>query len=394
MKKLLFLLILPLLAAGAAAQQADTAVPAQDAQTQIDALNARLAALEGAPAQASISSFNPAMGMALDSVYSQSGAKAGFQFRAAELGLEAPVDPYLKAWAVMTGSPEGLEVEEAAMETTALPYNLTVRGGRFFASFGRLAHFHTHELPVIERPKSLEDYIGGETQADGTEVSYLFPTGNYVNATFGAYNKLGGGNDRADNAAPRRLSEFTYLARLNTYMDIGDNHSLELGVDCAFTPKRVVTSIDGSDLTTKYGTWRTLTGADLTYRYQPAKGGLYNGLLWATEVMQNNERRFDPATMLPTGRKEAYAGNSYLQLKAVLHWRPGVMLDLTEDLDNTHMVTRTFSAFVSYDITEFQRLRLVYSDARVNTSGIPDNHTIALQWTAVLGHHVHGFRDR
>lgn len=403
MKKFVFLLALPLLAASAAAQQADTVAAPQDAQAQLNALNARVAALEGAPAPASIASFNPAMGMALDSVYSQSAGKAGFRFRAAELGVEAPVDPYLKGWAVMTGSPEGLEVEEAAVETTALPYNLTVRGGRFFASFGRLAHFHTHELPVIERPLSLDSYIGGETQADGVEVSYLLPTETYLNATFGAYNKMGGENDRADNDVARNLSEFTYLGRLNTYLDLGDSHSVELGVDCAFTPRRVVTDLSGpADLygnptslgiKTKYDTWRTLTGADLTYRYQPSSGGLYKGLLWSTEIMQNKERRFGD-DLLPTGRKESYAGFSYLQLKAGLHWRPGVMLDLVQDLDDHHMVTRTLSTFLTYDVTEFQRLRLVYSDARVNTSGIPDNHTLALQWTAVLGHHVHGFRDR
>ena len=411
MKRFIFLLSVPIFAAAAAAQQAQPAAATQDTQAQVDALNARVAALEGAPAQASISSFNPAMGMALDSAFTQSRGKAGFQFRAAELGLEAPVDPFLKGWAVMTGSPAGLEVEEAAMETTSLPYNLTVRGGRFFASFGRLAHFHTHELPVIERPKSLEDFIGGETQADGTEVSYLLPTETYINATFGAYNKMGGENERTGNAIPRRMSEFTYLARLNTYKDIGDSHSVELGADCAFTPKRRVTdtSVPGdadqdgftgdgpntsAGITTSANTWRTLMGADLTYRYQPVKGGLYKGLLWAAEIMQNSEQRFDPDTLLPVGREKAYAGFSYLQLKAGLHWRPGVMLDLSQDLDNHHRLTRTWSAFLTCDVTEFQRLRLVYSDARVNTSAIADNHTLALQWTAVMGHHVHGFRDR
>ncbi len=398
MKRFLLLVAVPLFAASAAAQQGDTT-----AQVQIDALNARVSALEGAPAPASISSFNPAMGVALDSVYSQSGGRAGFHFRAAELGVEAPVDPYLKGWAVMTGSPDGVEVEEAAVETTSLPHSLTVRGGRFFASFGRLAHFHDHELPVIDRPLSLDSYIGGETQADGMEVSWLLPVDTYINATFGAYNKMGGENERAANDVPRRLSEFTYLGRLNTYLDLGDSHSVELGVDCAFTPRRVVTDLSGPadaqgnptslGIKTKAGTWRTLTGVDLTYRYQPSRGGMYKGLLWATEIMQNKERRFGD-DLLPTGRRESYAGFSYLQLKAGLHWRPGVMLDLTEDMDNHHLVTRTASAFLTYDVTEFQRLRLVYSDARVNASGITDNHTVALQWTAVLGHHVHGFRDR
>ena len=45
---------------------------------------------------------------------------------------------------------------------------------------------------------------------------------------------------------------------------------------------------------------------DFTYRYQPASGGLYKGIVWGTEVMQNNERRFDPGTNLPTDRLDEF----------------------------------------------------------------------------------------
>jgi hypothetical protein len=133
---------------------------------------------------------------------------------------------------------------------------------------------------------------------------------------------------------------------------------------------------------------------DFTYRYQPAQGGLYRGVVWGTEVMQNDERRFDPNTMLPTDRVRAYAGFSYLQVKMGPHWRPGIMVDLTEDLDQARMLTKTCSAFLTYDITEFQRLRVVFSEAFVNAPGTPRDHIVALQWTGVMGHHVHGFRDR
>ena len=392
MKKLLFLFALPLLAIRAAAQQVEPAVPVQETQTQIDALNARLAAIEGAPAQASLSSFNPAMGLALDSVFAQKNANSGFQLRAAELGIEAPVDPYLTGSAIITGSNNGIELENAEVKTTALPYNLTLRGGRFFASFGRLAHFHDHELPMVVRPPSIDAYIGGESQADGLEGSWLLPTNTYINAVFGAYNKLGAENDRVDNTGTRRMSEFTYMGRLNTYFDIGDSHSVELGVSSAFTPRRVVTDASGAVLT-KNNTWRTLSGIDLTYRYQPVSGGIYSGLLWGTEIMQNSERRFDPVTLLPSSKKTAYAGYTYIQLKAGRHWVPGAMLDLTENQDNPHMLTRTWEAFVQYNVTEFQSLRLAYSYSASNTSD-PDNRTLMLQWTAVLGHHVHGFDMR
>ncbi|MDE2140875.1 MAG: hypothetical protein KGJ84_00515, partial [Elusimicrobia bacterium] len=349
--------------------------------------------LEGAPAKAALNSFNPAIGMALDTVFRDSNDKAGFLFRAAELNVEAPVDPYLKAWAVMTGSNGGVDMEEATLETTALPYNLTVRGGRLFAGFGRLAHFHDHELPVVDRPASLDTFIGGETRADGMEVSYLLPTDLYVTATFGAYDKMGADNKRQDPAGARPLDEFTYLGRLNTYVDLTDSQSLELGADSAWTPKRTVSPTSGG-APYRGDTWRSLTGVDITYRYQPPVGGLYKGVLWGTELLQNDERRFDPTTNLTTGRRVAYAGYSFVELKSGLHWRGGALADVTENQDNPGRNTKTLTGFLTYDVSEFQRLRATYAEAVVNDPGTPKNHTVALQWTGVFGNHVHGFRDR
>ena len=395
---LIILLLLPLTAAAQAQTDASSNVP--DVQQQLKNLEERLSKIEGSPAKTSISAFNPAMGMALDLAYEHGRYdKADFQFRAAELNVEAPIDPFLKGWAVFTGSNAGIDVEEAALQTTALPCNLTVTGGRLFASFGRLAHFHDHELPVADRPKSLDSFIGGETRADGVEVSYLFPTDTYLNATAGMYDKIGADNTRQDPTGSRSLYEFTYLGRLSTYKDIGDNNSVELGADSAWTPKRDVqdTSLPGgasAGIDTQKDTWRTLNGLDFTYRYQPTQGSLYRGVVWGTEVLQNNEKRFDPATHLPTDRVRAYSGYSYIQVKMGPHWRPGVMGDLTEDLDHARQLTKTYSAFLTYDVSEFQRLRLVYSHQMDNVPGTRGADIVALQWTGVLGHHVHGFRDR
>ena len=392
------LLLLPLTAAA----QNETGSGNPDTQQRLKDLEERLAKIEGAPAKTSISAFNPAMGLALDLAYEHGRYdKADFQFRAAELNVEAPIDPFLKGWAVITGSNQGVDVEEAALQTTSLPYNLTVTGGRIFASFGRLAHFHDHELPVVDRPKSLDTFIGGETRADGLEVSYLFPTDTYINATAGMYDKMGANNTRQDPTGSRSLEEFTYLGRLSAYEDIGDDHSVELGADSAWTPKRFVDDNTGAGINTRKNTWRTLSGVDLTYRYHPAKGGMYRGVVWGTEVMQNDERRFDSTlnaanlpNNLPTDRVRAYSGFSYVQVKMGPHWRPGVLVDLTEDLGHAHQLTKTYSGFLTYDVSEFQRLRLVYSHQMDNIPGARGADIVALQWTGVLGHHVHGFRDR
>lgn len=385
MFRTLFILIGLSLALPAPSARAQDAAP-QTVQSQLQDLKARLDKLEGAPAKAALNSFNPAIGLALDGVFHDANDKAAFQFRAAELNAEAPVDPYLKAWAVITASNGGVDAEEATLETTSLPYNLTVRGGRLFAGFGRMAHFHDHELPVVDRPKSLDDFVGGETRADGAEVSYLLPTDLFLTATFGAYDKMGAENARQADAGARPLDEFTYLGRLNAYFDLTDSQSVELGVDSAWTPKR-------REAGTK-DTWRSLSGVDLTYRYQPPSGGLYKGVLWGTEVLQNDEQRFDSATGLPTGRRVAYAGYSFVELKSGRHWRGGAMADLTEDQDDPRMNTKTLTGFLTYDVTEFQRLRATYAEAVVNAAGTPKTHTVALQWTGVFGNHVHGFRDR
>jgi len=394
------LLLLPLTAAA----QIDASSATLDSQQELKELRARLDKIEGAPLKASLSAFNPAMGMAIDLAYEhQKDDQGAFQFRAAELNVEAPIDPFLKGWAVITGtngnSPTTnggtptVDIEEAALQTTSLPYNLTVTGGRLFASMGRMIHWHDHELPVTDRPRSIDSFVGGESRADGLEVSYLFPTDTYINATAGMYDKLGADNTRQDPAGMRSLDQFTYLGRLNTYEDIGDDHSVELGVDSAWTPKRFVTSATNPAAQTRKNTWRTLSGVDFTYRYQPAQGGLYRGIVWGTEILQNDERRFD-ANNNPTCRVNAYSGYSYIQAKMGPRLRPGVLVDLAEGLDQARQLTKTYSGFLTYDVSEFQRLRVVYSRQMDNIPGSRQANIVALQWTGVMGHHVHGFRDR
>ena len=165
-------------------------------------------------------------------------------------------------YSFINGTKDGVEVDEAAAITTSLPYNLTAKGGRFLADFGRFPKYHEHELPFVNEPLSIQRMVGGETQADGAELNYLFPTPFFLRATFGGLNKIGEDNDRIDNTSSRSGSQFTYLGRLNTYFDLTDNHSVELGTSLAYTPS---VRLAGDAV----GGYRMLNGVDLTYRYQP-----------------------------------------------------------------------------------------------------------------------------
>ena len=57
----------------------------------------------------------------------------------------------------------------------------------------------------------------------------------------------------------------------------------------------------------------------------------------------------------------------------------------------TEGVTWSISPYFTVWLSEFQRLRLQYTHLDGNTR--PDDQFF-LQWTAVIGSHVHSFRDR
>jgi hypothetical protein len=352
--------------------------------------------------QSAPSILNPAIGLVLDADIEKLGTAGGtFNFRSAELGLAASVDPYARMYAFFVGSNEGVEVEEAAAITTSLPYNLTAKGGRFFADFGRFPKYHIHELPFVNEPLSIDRMVGGESQADGAEVSYLFPTPFFLRATFGGYNKIGADNEQVDNSKPRSASRFTYLGRLHTYFDLTDNHSIDLGTSLAYTPSvRLEGDASGGN--------RILSGVDLTYRYQPLAKALYQGFTWGSEFYFNTQRfpfdidvpdPNDPSivtTQTVGERRRSYGGYSYAELKLNRNWATGFLFDYAPIVDNPSQRTLSYSPYVTWNISEFNRLRFQYSYLKNNFSAdkAEKGNQFFVQWTTTIGSHTHGFLTR
>lgn len=364
------------------------------------------------------SQFNPAIGLILDNVASYGSETRGdFDFRAAELGISASVDPFARGYAIITGSSDGFDVEEAAIVTTSLPYNLTVKGGRFFADFGRLSKFHDHDLPFVNRPIVLDRYVGGESQSDGVELNYLVPMKQYLTLTAGWYNKMGAENERVDNGVSRDLSEFTYLGRAATFFGLNDANSIDLGGSWAYTPEVKVD--DGAS--------RNLVGLDLTYRYAPLAEAAYRGLVWGTELLYNQEDRpvggfpssealatdtslerglgvtplgprvaplaVDPAATTPLifKRRDATGLYTYLEARITQRYYAGFLFDYAQDIDHVVGPTYAYSPYLTMWLSEFNRLRFQYT--RLEQPGLHENQFF-LQWTVILGSHVHGFRER
>jgi len=70
---------------------------------------------------------------------------------------------------------------------------------------------------------------------------------------------------------------------------------------------------------------------------------------------------------------------------------PGFLFDFAQDIDRAVGDTKAYSPYLSLWLSEFQRLRLQYT--YLDQPGAHENQ-VFLQWTAVIGSHVHGFRER
>lgn len=370
---------------------------------QLEDLNQRLEELTVASKKTFVSQFNPGIGFVGDTIFSYtdkrnnltgfSDRSGGFDvfLRSAELNLEATVDPFARAYAVITGSADAqsgeatMGVEEAAIITTSLPWNLTVQGGRFFADFGRFGHVHDHELPFVWRPLVLDRYIGGESRTDGAQMNYLLPTRQYVSLTLGLGDQFGESLNGAGSFRP--LSEMNYWGHLSTYFDLSPNLSLETGVSGLANP----TAHGLGDVVEQQD--RYIGGMDLTLRYQPLDSSLHRGVVWGTEVLYSSALFEDP--LGGSFRENAWGLYSYVEMKFSRRFKAGFLFQWLQDPLNSAARTYNYAPFITWNPSEFQYLRLQYGFTDQNAAtGYRSFNGIYLQWDFIIGRHVHGFNQR
>src|SRR2546426_9713170 len=305
------------------------------------------------------SQFNPSISLAIDTIGSYKSNAQGFNpgdgtgtrdaggrinnsrpagvdfnLRTAELFIPADVDPFTRAFATINASADAanndeaaLTVEEAAIVTTRLPYNLTIRGGRFFADFGTLVHRHDHDLPFVDRPPSIAAFVGGEAQTNGVEASWLAPTPFFLRASGTVGNKLGADfRDGVTNDNSRPIRGLTYMGRLQTYFDINDDNNVELGGSIAEAP-------NAEDFKNIGRFERRLVGVDFKYRWYPLGYGVRQSQTVAGELL-HDVGDGDPVNGGPRidifgnkVRQGAWGGYVYAEYRLSKQWRPGIRFD-------------------------------------------------------------------
>jgi hypothetical protein len=332
------------------------------------------------------------------------GPENGFNLREVELGLSAEVDPYFRAWATVSVDEEGAGFEEAVLQTTSLPYGLTLSGGKIKSGIGRLNRQHAHAWDFLDAPLVYRAMFGDEgLSGDGVQLTWLAPTPFYL--LFGT-EVFNGDNDPSFNVSdaedmPQHDAPRLYTAFMKTGPDLGPNHALQFGLS-GLSGRHQVWDEDeaaGADGESR------IFGTDFVYKYDAKRSHGEGDFLLQGEYFYRDQDLDDTVGAwqdLPswTAQQDGY----YVQgLYGFLPcWRTGLRWDqvgLINDVQNPEEGDLSYgdsyrlAAMLDWKLSEFSLLRFQAGHGWYATEdGREDAWECALQWQVTFGKHgAHDF---
>jgi TolA-binding protein len=332
----------------------------------------------------------------------------GFNARNTELAFDGAVDPYFQGFANIVflldnDNQTEVELEEAFLQTSSLPYNLQLKAGQFFADFGRLNPTHPHTWDFADSPLVNGLFLGPDgLRGVGAQASWTLPVPWYSQLVFASQNGRGetgfsfrnpGDNgmffDRVTtDREARGLQDFVWIPRFENSFNLSDTQTVLAGVSGAFGSNET-----GANSRTQ------IYGADLLYKWKSshAEGG-FPFVKWQTEVMY---RRFQAGHGADDSFPVAETFHDWGLYSQVLWgfkkgWVAGVRGDYvhmqdsmyTDDLDRQSRWR--LSADLTWYPTEFSKIRLQYNQDFLEENFFlspREVESVFLQWEFILGAH-------
>lgn len=332
----------------------------------------------------------------------------GFNARNTELAFDGAVDPYFQGFANIVflldnDNQTEVELEEAFLQTTSLPYNLQLKAGQFFADFGRLNPTHPHTWDFADTPLVNGLFLGPDgLRGVGAQASWTVPLPWYSQLVFASQNGRGetgfsfrnpGDNgmffDRVTtDREARGLQDFVWIPRFENSFNLSDTQTVLAGVSGAFGSNET-----GANSRTQ------IYGADLLYKWKSshAEAG-FPFVKWQSEFMY---RRFQAGHGADDSFPVAETFHDWGLYSQVLWgfkkgWTAGIRGDyvhmqdsmFTDDLDRQSRWR--LSANLTWYPTEFSKIRLQYNQDFLQENfflSAREVESVFLQWEFILGSH-------
>lgn len=327
-------------------------------------------------------------------------APEGLSLGETEIDISANVDDKFTAWltsAIHLEEGEAhLEIEEAWLETLALPAGISARFGRVFSAIGYLNEKHAHAWDFADQPLAYQALLGNQYIDDGVQVRWIAPTELYVE--LGA-ELLRGGRYPAGGADDSGFGAQSLF--VNVGGDVGTDHSWLAGL--SYLDAGSVDRPSGGEDDPLFFTGDSEVAiAEFVWKWAPDGNWKLRNFVFQSELVFRNE---DGLYTLPGTLPLAYDSEQrgwYAQ--ALYQWQPqwrvgaridGLSLDdpgplfagtpLAEPADDP----RRYSLMVDWSNSEFSRLRLQYTR---DEAGFMDDNSFGLQYILSIGAHgAHSF---
>ncbi|HEY1096514.1 MAG TPA: hypothetical protein VGF14_04680 [Alphaproteobacteria bacterium] len=366
--------------------------------------------------QSNPSAFNPAIGLVLNSrlaSYSrEDGSVAGFavgeegerageglSLGESELIFSANVDDMFTAQftgaVVSENGEDGIEAEEAYVQTLGMPYGTSIKAGRMFANLGYMNEKHAHTDDFADRPLPYRAFLNNGFNDDGIQLSLILPTDLYTEVGAGAWRGDGFPAGNAEGASP---GSYTAYGRVGG--DIGYNQTWRLGLSMLRGDTNGEGRVSGEDGEEQIFNGDTnLYVADAKYTWAPTGNAGQQELdLQGEFFLRREDGTYEDTTIASpaTSYKEnqsGYYAQAVYQFRP--QWRAGyrytalqagdVPVDLAGGvLDGEGHDPYVHSIMGDYTHSEFSRIRLQYNNDHVGRE--TDNQFIA-QYIMSLGAH-------
>ncbi|MEP7015416.1 MAG: hypothetical protein ABI925_08255 [Verrucomicrobiota bacterium] len=332
----------------------------------------------------------------------------GFNARNIELAFDGAVDPYFEGFANIVFKLDNdnqteIEVEEAFLQTTNLPFNLQLKAGQFFAAFGRINPTHPHTWDFADAPLVHGRLLGPDgLRGVGAQISWTLPLPWYSQLLLGMQNGRGGTGfsfrNPGDNGIffgrmttdreMRGLQDFVWIPRMENSFNLSDTQTVLIGASGAF----------GSN-DTGANTRTQIYGGDFLYKWKSshADGG-FPFVKWQTEFMY---RRFEAGRGMDETFPVAETFHDWGMYSQMLWgfkkgWVAGIRGDYLQNTDShftddpDRQTRSRMSANLTWYPTEFSKVRLQYNhDFFEDTFFLAgrDADSVFLQFEFILGAH-------
>jgi hypothetical protein len=332
----------------------------------------------------------------------------GFNGRNAEIALDGAVDPYFEGFANIVlkldnDNATEIELEEAFLQTTSLPYGLQIKAGQFFDAFGRINPTHPHTWEFADSPLVNGRLLGPDgLRGIGAQIAWTVPVSWYSQVIFAVQNGRGGTaysfRNPGDNGFfygrmtigrdASALRDLVFVPRVENSFNLSDTQTVLVGASGAFGSNDT-----GANAHTQ------IYGADLLYKWKSARAeGGFPFLKWQTEAMY---RRFEAGRGLDDRFPVAETFHDWGIYSQVLWgfkkgWVAGIRgdylhMDPSLFTDDDMRQTRSrISVNLTWYPTEFSKLRLQYNHDFLEENAFlasRDVDSVFFQFEFILGAH-------